>query len=396
MTTSPKLGIPFISGQQAQPEVTHNQAILLLQAVIGGAITMQNAPPGAPDDGDCYIVGTAGSGAWAGHNNQIAIYLGGWAFIPGFDSDGVIIPMGADQAGLSIFRVDVDTFVYWTGLVWAEIASGGGGSGEDPSTGDFAHLLADLGDVDPTGWVDGYVLTYDGVAMKWKAEPSSGGASGGPLSSGEYDDPLPTRQVLTSGTTYNRPSGVRQLRIRMLGGGGGGAGSGTGTGGDGGGGGNSSFNSIVANGGGGGKGATALGGAGGTGGTGGTAPTTFRTPGAAGHYGFQITTVPAFTNNLYGPSGAPSQLGGGGLGTAVAGNNAGANTGAGGAGAGMGAAGGAGGSGGAGEYVEIIIDNPAPTYAYAIGAGGTAGTAGAAGFIGGVGGSGIIIVDEIY
>lgn len=118
MTTSPKLGIPFISSQQAQPEVTHNTAVVMLQALALGALALQNAPPGSPDDGDTYIVGAAPTGLWGGHANKIATFLGGWVFIPGVDSDGAGIDMGADQEGLTIYLRSESGLVTWTGVAW--------------------------------------------------------------------------------------------------------------------------------------------------------------------------------------------------------------------------------------------------------------------------------------
>lgn len=118
MTTSPNLGIPLLSQSQAQPEVIVNQAIMMMQALSLGAIAKQNSPPGGPADGDTYIVGAAGTGAWAGHNNAIAIFFGGWIFVPGRDDDGVIIPMGAAQRGLTIFLRSEDGLVTWDGAHW--------------------------------------------------------------------------------------------------------------------------------------------------------------------------------------------------------------------------------------------------------------------------------------
>lgn len=118
MTTSPKLGIPLLSQSQAQPEVIFNTAIMMQQALALGAIAKQNAPPGSPADGDTYIVGAAGSGAWAGHSNAIAIFYGGWIFIPGRDSDGVTIAMSATQRGLTIFLKTEDGLVTWDGAHW--------------------------------------------------------------------------------------------------------------------------------------------------------------------------------------------------------------------------------------------------------------------------------------
>ena len=36
--------------------------------------------PVAPSNGDRYIVGTGATGAWAGHDGEIALYDGGWIF----------------------------------------------------------------------------------------------------------------------------------------------------------------------------------------------------------------------------------------------------------------------------------------------------------------------------
>lgn len=197
---------------------------------------------------------------------------------------------------------------------------------------------------------------------------------------------LITTQTFLSGSgTYTTPAGVKQLRIRLIGGGGGGAGSGA-LGGDGGTGGDSAFNSIVATGGGGGKGlpSSLLGGVGGTGGSG---SASLRIDGGAGQ-GASTTVVLT-------PSGGSSHFGGAGVwpgGSSGPGGAAKANTGGGGSGA-LNTSTQSGAGGGAGEYVEIVINAPSSTYSYAVGAGGAAGTGTA---VGGVGGSGVIIVEEFY
>ena len=41
-----------------------------------------NAPPASPVDGQCFVVGSAPTGAWAGHAKAIAGYApGGWRFV---------------------------------------------------------------------------------------------------------------------------------------------------------------------------------------------------------------------------------------------------------------------------------------------------------------------------
>ena len=182
--------------------------------------------------------------------------------------------------------------------------------------------------------------------------------------------PVPTRQVLTSGTsaTYTTPANARQLRIRMVGGGGSGYGSGVGTDG-----GLTAFAGITANG-----GIHSSGADGALGGSAGTGSASLRIAGN----GSQATTIGAST---FGSAGAPGPFGGGGRATSTgSGTSAAANSGAGGAGAAPYS------GGGGGEYLEIIINSPAATYSYTVGAGGVAtGTAGN-------GGSGVIVVDEYY
>lgn len=166
MTTTPKFGIPLVASQQAQPEVPHNQMVLLIQSLIGGVIATQNAPPGSPASGDCYLVGTAGSGAWAGKNNKIAMYYGGWVFVPGLDSSGVDIPMGVTHEGLEVYDQGADARKRWSGTAWAALTSGG-----DPSITPFTTIPANPG-WDPlyTGPAAAIVLSNSNK----RATPASG------------------------------------------------------------------------------------------------------------------------------------------------------------------------------------------------------------------------------
>jgi hypothetical protein len=205
---------------------------------------------------------------------------------------------------------------------------------------------------------------------------------------------LSTRQVLTSGTTYTTPALCRQLRIRMVGGAGGGAGSSTAAIYDGGAGGNGTdtiFNAIHA-----GFGNGAPSNQAGSGASAGTGAASFRILGAAGTWGISLSTAA----NAIGGNGGDSPFGGSGAGQP---NNrpglaASTNSGSGGGGGGCpaGASSVAGGGGQAGEYAELLINNPAATYTYQVGAAGAAGIAGTGGQTGAAGGAGIIVVDEYY
>lgn len=216
-----------------------------------------------------------------------------------------------------------------------------------------------------------------------------------------------TRTVLTSGTSFAVPANAARLHIKMVGGGGGGGGTGgSGTGNNGASGTDTVFNGIHAKGGGGGGGTNvpafpAIGGEAGLRGSGGTGSASLRLAGQTGAGGASNYFATGIGNPAsIGGSGGNSFLGGAGAATI---NNLtnrmdpASNSGSGGAGAtsslqGLGSAGGGGGA----EYVEIIIDSPAASYAYTIGAGGNGGAAGTSGVAGADGAAGMIIVETHF
>lgn len=212
----------------------------------------------------------------------------------------------------------------------------------------------------------------------------------------------PTFTYLTSGTsaTYTTPAGARKLFIREVGGGGGGGGSGAGSG-AGSNGNASSFNSIVANGGGLAAQGSATGANGGSGGTGGSGSASLRLTGGDGNSaGNESTTGPTSAAGGIGGAGPFGGQGKGGTpstGASPNGSSAKTNTGGGGGGAGGAGTATAGDNAGAGggyaEYVEFTISSPTTTYTYTVG---TGGSGGAGARTGGAGGSGLIIVEEFY
>jgi hypothetical protein len=216
----------------------------------------------------------------------------------------------------------------------------------------------------------------------------------------------PTIQKFTSGSgTYTLPTSPRKplyIRVRMAGGGGGGGGSSTAASGSAGStGGNTTFGTtlLVANGG-------VGGGPDQDGAVGGTASLGSGPIGLAyqGGKGGDSANSAGATSTAHGGNGGSNALGGNGTaggsnGTvSSAGNDAIAGTGGGGGGGGAGAAGVvySGSGGGAGGFIDAIINSPASSYAYAVGAGGGGGLAGTDGAAGGAGGSGIIEVTEYY
>jgi hypothetical protein len=86
--TSDRLALPLLASGQAQKELTHNEALvladMLIQPVVQ-AVAPTSVPP-APQIGQCWIVGVAASGAWAGHDGALACWTaGGWRFAAAFE-----------------------------------------------------------------------------------------------------------------------------------------------------------------------------------------------------------------------------------------------------------------------------------------------------------------------
>jgi hypothetical protein len=80
---TPRLSLPMLAAGQAQKELTHNEALVLIDALIGARVEAANAaaPPAGPIAGQCWAVGASPTGAWAGQAGALAIAtVGGWRF----------------------------------------------------------------------------------------------------------------------------------------------------------------------------------------------------------------------------------------------------------------------------------------------------------------------------
>jgi len=81
------------------------------------------APPGAPAEGDSYIVGAAATGLWDGHDDEIAE----WHAYEGVDAAWCFIPIAEDGAGnglnvgFRVYVVDETTDYEWNGTSWAKV-----------------------------------------------------------------------------------------------------------------------------------------------------------------------------------------------------------------------------------------------------------------------------------
>lgn len=82
-SATPRFALPLLFAGQAQKEITHNEALILIDALITAEIQGANinAPPASPLPGQCWAIGHSPSGVWLGKAGQLAIAtVGGWRF----------------------------------------------------------------------------------------------------------------------------------------------------------------------------------------------------------------------------------------------------------------------------------------------------------------------------
>lgn len=83
--TTTRLGLPMIEPGQAQKEMSHNEALALLDLLVQPVVLQsgRNTPPTDPEPGEAWIVGTAPTGAWADRAGAVAGWTtSGWRFVP--------------------------------------------------------------------------------------------------------------------------------------------------------------------------------------------------------------------------------------------------------------------------------------------------------------------------
>jgi len=103
-----RFGLPHIVAGQAQKEVTHNEALALIDLLLHpvAETMMLGTPPGAPVIGRTWIVAAAATGAWAGKTDMLATWTdGGWRF-------------AAPVAGMAVWLNDRTLHARWTGSAW--------------------------------------------------------------------------------------------------------------------------------------------------------------------------------------------------------------------------------------------------------------------------------------
>jgi uncharacterized protein DUF2793 len=98
-----RLALPLLAAGQAQKEMAHNEALARLDLAVQGAAIAAglDIPPEAPLAGQCWIVGDAPEGAWAGQSKAVAGWTeGGWRFVA--PAEGMRLWLGRNE-GFALF-----------------------------------------------------------------------------------------------------------------------------------------------------------------------------------------------------------------------------------------------------------------------------------------------------
>lgn len=112
MSQTDNLSLPFIMPSQAQKHVTHNEALLALDAVVQLHVISrtETAPPAVSTDGNRYLVPVGATGDFDGKDNRIAAF-----------QDGVY-QFYFPQTGWVAYVSSEDIYIYFDGTQWTEFA----------------------------------------------------------------------------------------------------------------------------------------------------------------------------------------------------------------------------------------------------------------------------------
>jgi Protein of unknown function (DUF2793) len=103
-----RYGLPMLASGQAQKETTHNEALLLLDALAHPTIESrsQTAPPISPQPGQIWLIAVASTGEWLDKAGQLALWSnGGWRYI---------VP----KTGMILWSKADGVFIHYNGTIW--------------------------------------------------------------------------------------------------------------------------------------------------------------------------------------------------------------------------------------------------------------------------------------
>ncbi len=116
-----RLGLPLLFSGQAQKEVTHNEALFLIDGATQPDVEGVSATPitnlAETDQGKSWLVGSNPQASWSDQANNIAIWNGGsWRFIRA-------------KEGMLLFRRDISQFSIYKNAAWFTAATISGPTG---------------------------------------------------------------------------------------------------------------------------------------------------------------------------------------------------------------------------------------------------------------------------
>ena len=118
--TDPKFGFKYgwASGDDGWGNDMNTNLQLLMTLVSHLEVEDRDltAPPGSPAVGDAYIVGASATGAWAGRDNDVAIW---WQTPTGGSPTWLFIDMDAAKEGVRCYIKDEDRLAVWKGAAWS-------------------------------------------------------------------------------------------------------------------------------------------------------------------------------------------------------------------------------------------------------------------------------------
>jgi len=149
MAIEPITGLTYQEAGSLQTDVLQNAELNYVSAWLNCAVLRAGdaAPPGSPEEGDRYIVGASATGAWATHDDALAVYRGGvWQFY-------------APSDGVSVKDLDSGDDYEFVSAAWT-VKSGGDVSSVNGATG---AVVLDDGDVKSvvTALTSGTTVTVD-------------------------------------------------------------------------------------------------------------------------------------------------------------------------------------------------------------------------------------------
>lgn len=166
MANTPNIDLDRLIEGQVQGEVTYNEAINKLDSHVHLAIESRilSTPPGSPSNGDRYLIKPTGTGAWAGHDDELAFYYDGWRF-------------NTPKEGYTMWVKNEDEYLLYTGTAWVSLTQNAGMQDPvldkdltappgSPSQGD--RYIVGVGATGAWSGEDNNIAEYDGASWFFK------------------------------------------------------------------------------------------------------------------------------------------------------------------------------------------------------------------------------------